>query len=127
MTEEPMEITEDMIAIGKARMIEWLEFPTELGTAPDELEYLEAFEVEDGDGVGQVLAMRFRMHEPGDFAEWMVGIVGPLRPDDENGYRTWVTFSKFAAQDSAPLDELVDSILDTVLAIRDQQSSEPSE
>lgn len=116
-----LEVTPAMIEAARARLVEWLAYPTELGDAPEQIEYLDAVEVEDASGPGVVLAFRFRVVESTELADrgWMVGITGPYRSSDTSTVGTWLTFSRFESQDSAPLDDLIDANLKTLVEIRD--------
>jgi len=54
----------------------WLEFPTELGRAPDEIKFLTTVSADSGE---VYYVFRYRSHQPRWAArlDWMVGVVGP--------------------------------------------------
>lgn len=78
----------------------WLEFPTELGTVPDEIEHLERVSFDfDGNGENWVHyeVFRFRMKEPHANAKegWQLGVVGPYFDDSKAYSNAGATFSRF--------------------------------
>jgi hypothetical protein len=58
-------------------LVTWLEYPTELGRAPDEIEVLTKVMLDEGDL--QYYVFKFRTREPRWAAalDWMMGVVGP--------------------------------------------------
>jgi hypothetical protein len=63
-------------------LVSWLEFPTELGTPPDEIEYIQKVTLQDN-GEAHYYAFRYRMmnvHWATEFG-WMIGVAGPYRSD----------------------------------------------
>ena len=95
-------------AIAASEMAAWLAFATELEAPPDEIELLEAFEVDSPEGPGDLFAFRFRTHPPHWAADkdWMVGVAGPYprsrQPTNQGfGY----TFSKLEREDSMTLEQ----------------------
>lgn len=74
----------------------WLEFPTELGTCPDEIEHVEevVFEMDKEKAIYQVF--KFRMDEPHWAAKkgWLLGVAGPYFEDSEPYDNTVATFSR---------------------------------
>lgn len=71
-------------------MIKWLEYPTELGKAPDEIELLGAFEFNEH----TYYAYKFKSN---DFItkDFMLGIVGGYEKNKLTAVTTGGTFSKF--------------------------------
>lgn len=59
----------------------WLEFPTELGRSPDEIEFLTKIDLEDS--VCNYYVFKFSSPEPKWAARlrWMIGVVGPYIPE----------------------------------------------
>jgi hypothetical protein len=59
----------------------WLEFPTELGRSPEEIELLTKIDLEDG--LYDYYVFKFSSPEPKWAARlrWMIGVVGPYIPE----------------------------------------------
>jgi len=81
-------------------LVNWLEFPTELGKSPDEIEQVEIIEIDDTDTKFYYYVFKFRTHPPHWAADedWLLGVVGPYlensNPTDfPNG-----TFSRLSSQ-----------------------------
>lgn len=58
-------------------LVNWLEFPTELGTAPDEIEFLEKITLNESEDLDYYVfkyrtAMKYN---------WMIGVSGPYKKD----------------------------------------------
>ncbi len=96
---------------GRAHLIAWLSDPSELGRAPDEIEFIESrtvWIVGADDGLGgtthsyrtEVHLFRFRLHAPHwSFARgWMIGAAGE-----------W-THSCYAAEDEMSLEDHIEAI-----------------
>ncbi|MGB3409955.1 MAG: hypothetical protein WBA45_02060 [Microthrixaceae bacterium] len=96
---------------GRAHLIAWLSDPSELGRAPDEIEFIESrtvWIVGADDGLGgtthsyrtEVHLFRFRLHAPHwSFARgWMIGTAGE-----------W-TRSCYSAEDEMSLDDHIEAI-----------------
>lgn len=96
---------------GRARLIAWLSDPSELGRAPDEIEFIETrtvWIIGADDGLGgsthsyrsEVHLFRFRLHAPHwSFARgWMIGTAGE-----------W-TRSCYSAEDEMSLDDHIEAI-----------------
>jgi hypothetical protein len=65
----------------ESNLANWLEYPTELGQSPDEMEYLKKVTI-DGDREHHVVhyhVYKFRMHHPhwAAYDGWLLGVVGP--------------------------------------------------
>lgn len=81
-------ITQEEIA--KSNMIKWLEYPTELGKIPDEIELIGKFEFNNH----MYYAYKFKSN---DFIvkDFMLGIAGGYEKDKITSITTGCTFSKF--------------------------------
>lgn len=83
-------------AAAEGRLVNWLEFPTELGIAPDAVEHVDevVFELDDQDMHYRVF--KFRMNEPDRRAKagWELGVVGPYLPHSLPYDQVGGTFSR---------------------------------
>ena len=82
-------------------MVTWLEFPTELGVAPDEIEFLEEIVLQD-EGDIHYYAFRYRMlrqHWAKEFG-WMIGVAGPYQKDTLPYDMPRKVFSRFKAENN---------------------------
>lgn len=92
-------------ALAESDMVNWLMFPTELGTAPDEIEMMKvvSIDTEAPDGIIDYYVFRFRMIEPhwGADKGWRAGVSGPYLQGGELGASVPEgTFSAFEPYDS---------------------------
>lgn len=104
-------------ALAEADMVGWLAYPTELGSAPDEIELLTTVELPESDDRSDLYVFRFRKHAPHWAAEhgWMIGVAGPyLRSEQPTTNGLGATFSRMEAEDSKTLAEHIESNLGTV-------------
>ncbi|HKS16644.1 MAG TPA: hypothetical protein VJU16_04975 [Planctomycetota bacterium] len=94
--------TQELLA--EAAMCQWLEFPTEMGCAPEELRKLAKIRtVYEGK---TVVVYFFKFRERGfNKNEWLVGLAGPYPEAGPPGLNGRNTFSKFAPLDKMTLDE----------------------
>jgi len=77
-------------------LVTWLEFPTELGRAPDEIELIRAVTLEET--TRQIYyVFRFRMVTPhwSTKFNWMIGVVGPYSEESEAFDMPAKIFSRF--------------------------------
>ncbi len=90
----------DEVSVHEAMLTRWLADVTELGRAPDEIEYLGVHDT----GVESLHLFRFRMHAPhwSSARGWMVGASGAF------------TYSCYAAEDECTLDEHVTEMRSTL-------------
>ena len=82
----------------ESNLVNWLEFPTELGACPNEILHLKKVSV-DADGQEHFIyyhVYKFRMHEPhwAAGAGWMLGVVGPYLDDSKPYDHPNSTFSR---------------------------------
>jgi hypothetical protein len=104
-------------ALAEADMVNWLLYPTELDSAPDEIELLTTVELPEGDDVSDLYVFRYRKHPPHSAAEqgWMIGIAGPyLRSEQPTPDGLGATFSRMESEDSKTLAEHIESNLGTI-------------
>lgn len=95
----------------ESNLANWLEFPTELGTAPDELEHLKRVSI-DFDGHHNFVhyeVFRYRVREPHWAAKhgWILGVAGPYFDDSKPYDFPSATFSRISSTEdrSTPEDE----------------------
>lgn len=77
-------------------LVNWLEFPTELGVPPDEIVLLEQVEINDNELL-EYCVFRFRVRPPHWAAKrnWMIGVCGPYRPESTPYEVPSKVFSRF--------------------------------
>lgn len=84
----------------ESNLANWLEFPTELGACPDEIEHLEkvSIETEEQSNLVHYHVYKFKMNHPHWAAihGWMVGVVGPYFDNSEPYDHPKSTFSRLA-------------------------------
>jgi hypothetical protein len=62
-------------------LVSWLEYPTELGKAPDEIELMEKITLQENEElVYYVFKFRTIMPHWAARSNWMIGVVGPYQP-----------------------------------------------
>ena len=83
----------------ESNLANWLEFPTELGTGPDEINYLEKIAINFGSHANFFCyyVFRFLMNHPHRAAQkgWMLGVVGPYFDESKPYDHPNSTFSRF--------------------------------
>jgi hypothetical protein len=87
-------------AFAESAMVQWLVYPTELGSAPDQIELKKVvgIDTDSPDGILDYYVFRFRTLAPHWAAKdgWMAGIAGPfLRKDAPSPVAYGGTFSRF--------------------------------
>lgn len=98
-----------LIKGAESQLANWLEFPTELGACPDEMEHIKRVTF-DFDGQGNYVhyeVFKYRMNEPHWAAKggWMVGVVGPFFDDSQPYHYAGATFSRMGSMDKISPDE----------------------
>ena len=93
----------------ESELVNWLEFPTELGVCPDEIEHIKRVTF-DFDGQNHFIhyeVFRFRVNEPNKDAKfgWFVGVAGPYFDDSKPYDIANSTFSRFGTLDKITPDE----------------------
>jgi len=87
-------------------LITWLEFPTELGEAPHEIELFTTISI---DGILSltyyVFRYRMRKNHWGERYNWMFGVVGPYHPRSKPYDTPARIFSRFNPTDSTTAEE----------------------
>jgi hypothetical protein len=103
-------------ALAEADMVNWLLYPTELDSAPDEIELLTKVELPEGDDLSDLYVFRYRKHPPHWAAEhsWMIGVAGPYRRIDQPSTDGLGTFSRMESEDSKTLAEHIEANLGTI-------------
>lgn len=104
-------------ALAEADMVNWLLYPTELDSAPDEIELLSTVELPEGDDLSDLYVFRYRKHPPHWAAEhgWMIGVAGPYRRNDQpTPDGLGATFSRMESEDSKTLAEHIEANLGTI-------------
>ncbi len=104
-------------ALAEADMVNWLLYPTELDSAPDEIELLTTVELAEGDDLSELYVFRYRKHPPHWAAEhgWMIGVAGPYRRSDQpTPDGLGATFSRMESEDSKTLAEHIEANLGTI-------------
>jgi hypothetical protein len=88
-------------------LVTWLEFPTELGRAPDEIEFLEKISVDYDSSMYYVF--KYRAQQPKWAAKlgWMIGVAGPYTSDSGTYDVPQKIFSRFNTLGSISLEEEV--------------------
>lgn len=92
-----------IVKAAESRLANWLEFPTELGKCPDEIEFVKQVTIlfnnnEDEKIYYQVF--RFKTHAPHWAANdgWIMGVTGPYF-DDMPAYGCAMAFSRFVVEE----------------------------
>jgi len=104
-------------ALAEADMVNWLLYPTELDSAPDEIELVTTVELPEADDLSDLYVFRYRKHPPHWAAEhgWMIGVAGPyLRSEQPTPDGLGATFSRMESEDSKTLAEHIESNLGTI-------------
>jgi hypothetical protein len=87
--------------LAEAEMVHWLEFPTEMGQAPDEIELLSTVDSKTGQ---RFFCFRFRAAAFRD-GKWFVGVAGPYSAEGRPSMDGAKTFSRFDEWESKSLEE----------------------
>lgn len=87
-----------MSKAAETNLANWLEFPTELDTCPDEIQYIKRVSI-DFDGQKNLMhyeVFKYRVYEPHWAAKegWMLGVVGPYFEDSKPYDFPSATFSR---------------------------------
>lgn len=85
----------------ESQLANWLEFPTELGVCPDEINYMKRVTI-DFDGQKNYVhyeVFKYRVNAPHWAAEsgWSLGVVGPFFDDSEPYHFASSTFSRISS------------------------------
>ena len=86
----------------ESNLANWLEFPTELGACPDEIQHLEkvSIEVEGQNNYVHYHVYKFKMNHPHWAASygWMLGVVGPYFDNSKPYDHPNATFSRLGSK-----------------------------
>ena len=97
--------------LAEAEMVQWLEFPTEMGRVPEDIELVRVVEVDSSEyGHSMCYFYHFRHSEFLDGA-WFLGTAGPYPTTAEPTMGASWTFSGFEECDSDSLDGMIDKIV----------------
>lgn len=110
------------ILAAESDLVNWLEFPTELDAAPDEIEHVNRVPVDlEGEELGYHV-FRFCTHAPHWAAAdgWMLGVVGPFFPDGNPYDHRAGTFSRFMKQEEMTPQEEVEWVHKNIFLNRKQ-------
>jgi hypothetical protein len=84
----------------ESNLANWLEFPTELNTCPDEIQHVKrvTIYVDEENHFVHYEVFEFRINEPHPAAKrgWMLGVVGPYFDDSEPYDYPSCTYSRFS-------------------------------
>jgi len=101
----------DQQSLAEAEMVMWLEFPTEMGGPPQEIELLRVEELESQEGTRQAsYVYRFRSDDFHD-GKWLLGLAGPYASEGTPRIGARNTFSQFDEYDSHRLEEAIQSLI----------------
>ena len=87
-----------IIKAAESHLANWLEFPTELNTSPDEMEHIKrvTFDFDGQNNNVHYEVFKYRVNEPHWAAKdgWMLGVVGPFFDDSKPYDHPGATFSR---------------------------------
>ena len=85
----------------ESNLVNWLEFPTELGASPDEIEHVKrvTFDFDEESNFVHYEVFKYRVDEPHWAAKdgWMLGVVGPYFDDSKPFDFPNATFSRVSS------------------------------
>ena len=86
-------------------LVTWLEFPTELGIPPDEIDFLTKVTLDESEGV-EYFVFKYRTKHPHWMAKnnWMIGVSGPYGKDSAPYDVPLKVFSRFKLIDTIEPD-----------------------
>lgn len=99
------------LALAEADLVQWLTFPTELNSVPDEIKFLKKVEAKEQPGQ-DMYYFRFRTDEPHWASEdgWMIGWSGPFPRQGLAQLGGTDTFSKFEKWDGVESASVVSKL-----------------
>jgi hypothetical protein len=100
------------LALAESNLVDWLTFPTELNSVPDEIKFLKKTDVE-GQAGQEMYFFRFRVDEPHWAAKdgWMTGWSGPFPRQGLAQLRGTDTFSEFEEWDGVESASVVSKLM----------------
>jgi len=100
------------LALAESNLVDWLTFPTELNSVPDEIKFLKKAKAE-GQAGQEMYFFRFRIDEPHWAAKdgWMIGWSGPFSREGPPQLRGTDTFSEFEKWDGVESASVVSKLL----------------
>lgn len=95
------------IRFAESDLANWLEFPTELGVCPDEIEHVKKVPIFGESEIHYYEVFRFRVGEPHWIADegWMLGVVGPYFDNSEPSDFPRATFSRLSSEKNGATPE----------------------
>jgi uncharacterized protein YxeA len=93
-------------------LVTWLEFPTELGRAPDEIDFLKKVSIEND--AYYVFKYRSRLPRWAAKLGWMIGVAGPYKPDSAPYDVPRQIFSRFNTLGSVSPEEEVKWVYENI-------------
>jgi len=97
--------------LAEADLVHWLEYPTELGYAPKEIELLASVRSIDSGKAQVMYFFKFR-HPQSHEGKWLVGVSGPFEEGQRDPQAGGSTFSRFELLESKPLKDHIGDYLD---------------
>lgn len=66
-------------------LVNWLEFPTELNSAPDQIQFFTTVTIHDNDESLEYFVYKYKKNPPppGLPHDWMIGVIGPFGPQSK--------------------------------------------
>ena len=107
----------DQRHLAEAEMVTWLMYPTELGSAPAEIELARVVELPNAGDPSDLYVFRFRTRPPHWASDkgWMIGVAGPFRRAEQPTLNSQgATFSRMESESEKALDEHIQAIVGTV-------------
>jgi hypothetical protein len=92
----------------ESSLVNWLEFPTELGASPDEIEFIEKVSLDETRDL-EYYVFRYRMvrRHWATRIGWMLGVSGPYNRESNPYDIPRKVFSRFRSPESTPLQSEV--------------------
>ena len=89
-----------IIHSAESNLVNWLEFPTELGTVPDEIKHVERVTFHHKNDDVHYEVFKYRTSPPHFAAKdgWLLGVVGPYFDDSKAYDETIATFSRMTSK-----------------------------
>jgi hypothetical protein len=80
-------------------LVNWLEFPTELNSAPDDIQLFTKINLQDNDESLEYFVYKYKKNPApqGLPQDWMLGVIGPFNPDSKPYDIPLRIFSRFNA------------------------------